>query len=123
MNDTNPSLPSLKTLTISSLIATVIAGFVLIAFVLPAEYGIDPTGLGQKAGLTVLSGTTKTDYANRAMAIPLPTQKMAEMTCSDQSVIIEPNSVKRRPWQDTVIITIPPNTGLEYKFHCNYSAS
>ena len=33
---------------------------VLIAFVLPAEYGIDPTGIGRALGLTAINGPTRT---------------------------------------------------------------
>ena len=119
MNDTNAALPSLKSLMISSLIATLIASFVLIAFVLPAEYGIDPTGLGKKAGLTVLA--EKANYPMQVMAIPLPTQKLAEITCSHASAMAGGNSVEG-PWQDTVMITLPPNKGLEYKFHLTRGA-
>jgi hypothetical protein len=36
--------------------ATVGAGAVLTFFVLPAEYGIDPTGVGKAMGITALSG-------------------------------------------------------------------
>ncbi len=120
MSDTNSSLPSLKALTIASLIATLIAGFVLIAFVLPAEYGIDPTGLGKKAGLTVLSG--KTNYSIQARAIPLPTQKLSEITCSNQNAVTAGNTVNEPLRQDTVMITVPPNKGLEYKFHLTRGA-
>ncbi len=37
-------------------IVTVAAGALLVAFVLPAEYGIDPTGIGKLTGITALSG-------------------------------------------------------------------
>lgn len=33
-----------------------VASFALVVFVLPAEYGIDPTGVGQKMGITGMSG-------------------------------------------------------------------
>ncbi len=50
---TNP--PSAKRLAVSVLIAVLLAGVALLLFVLPAEYGIDPTGLGQRLGLTQMS--------------------------------------------------------------------
>src|SRR5215204_2211155 len=49
----------------SRLIATVAAALaaaaiILVLFVLPAEYGIDPTGVGRITGLTQISSPTKT---------------------------------------------------------------
>jgi hypothetical protein len=38
-------------------IALLVAGFVLVVAVLPAEYGIDPLGTGRALGLTALSAT------------------------------------------------------------------
>lgn len=46
---------STKTLVISTLSAIVLAALALITLVLPAEYDIDPTGIGQKLGLTALA--------------------------------------------------------------------
>ena len=37
---------------------TVVAGAVLVGFVLPAEYGVDVTGLGEFTGLNALASTT-----------------------------------------------------------------
>ncbi len=44
----------------STAIAAVTAGLVLLLLVLPAEYNIDPTGVGRALGLTALSGSTRT---------------------------------------------------------------
>lgn len=48
--------PSRKTLLMGAFWTLVGAIVVTILFVLPAEYGVDPTGLGEKIGLTRLSG-------------------------------------------------------------------
>ena len=45
-------LPSSRQLLRSTAIALVAAGALLITTVLPAEYGIDPTGMGRALGLT-----------------------------------------------------------------------
>jgi hypothetical protein len=42
--------------------ATVIGGCLLVVAVLPAEYGIDPTGMGKKLGLTALSGSAPAEF-------------------------------------------------------------
>ncbi|MGQ0699977.1 MAG: hypothetical protein ACT4PZ_17250 [Panacagrimonas sp.] len=41
-------------------VAITAAAVLLVAAVLPAEYGIDPTGVGKAMGLTALSGHTET---------------------------------------------------------------
>jgi len=52
--------PSGKRLLRTTLLALVGAALVLIVVVLPAEYGIDPTGIGKAAGLTALRAPTRT---------------------------------------------------------------
>ena len=47
-----------KRLAVSALASVALAGLVLVLFVLPAEYGVDPTGLGDKLGITGMSGYT-----------------------------------------------------------------
>lgn len=80
MNDINPPVPSLKSLLIASAFATLLAAFILISAVLPAEYGIDPTGLGKMTGLTALSAHTKATSQPLAVTLPQP----AEINCPDQ---------------------------------------
>ena len=46
--------PSTKRLAISCLVAIAGAAIVLVTVVLPAEYGIDPTGIGRTLGLTAI---------------------------------------------------------------------
>ena len=58
-------LPSTKQLLLSTLIAFIAAGVVLIATVLPAEYGIDPTGVGKILGLQKM-GEIKVQLENKA---------------------------------------------------------
>jgi hypothetical protein len=52
--------PSRKRLLTSVLAAIAGAAVILVAFVLPAEYGIDPTGIGKAMGLTAINGPTRT---------------------------------------------------------------
>ena len=54
VDETTPASPrTLARLTIGALAA---AGVVLVCFVLPAEYGIDPTGVGRATGIVRLAG-------------------------------------------------------------------
>lgn len=51
-----PPAPSKRKLAIATLSAFAVAGIVLVAVVMPAEYDIDPLGTGEALGLVVLSG-------------------------------------------------------------------
>ncbi len=61
----NADLPSKAHLIKSTIIAVVIATVILITAVLPAEYGIDPTGIGKVIGL-VKMGEIKTSLSKEA---------------------------------------------------------
>lgn len=100
MNETNIPVQSLTSLTISIISAVLLAFVVLVAIIGPAEYGIDPTGLGKALGLTVL----------------------AKSTPSLKSVTICPTGEGLADWQDIVVITVPPFSGLEYKFYLEQQA-
>lgn len=60
-------VPTARQLVRSTLYAVVIAGALLVTCVLPAEYGIDPTGIGRRIGLTQM-GETKRALAEEAAA-------------------------------------------------------
>ena len=49
-------LPSTRKLLKSTALAAAVAGVILLTTVLPAEYGIDPTGVGKVLGLDVSGG-------------------------------------------------------------------
>ena len=65
MNDisdlSREGLPSGKSLVKATAIAAVTAGVLLVTTILPAEYGIDPTGLGKSMGLTALTAANVTE--------------------------------------------------------------
>lgn len=133
MNNINPpvqSLKSLKSLIIATIFAALLAALILISAVLPAEYGIDPTGLGKTMGLTALSAPAKEAAQPLAMTCPVLPQP-AEISCP------EPNNAASKPeklakntqkeqqaqWKDSVKIRVPAGDGLEYKFHLVKGAS
>ena len=101
MNEVTIPVQSLKTLIISMISAVLLALFVLVAFIGPAEYGIDPTGIGKDLGLTVL-------------AKPIPASVKKVESC--------PTGKQLADWQDIVKITIPAKSGLEYKFYMQKNA-
>lgn len=63
----------------STMIALAVAGLLLVTVVLPAEYGIDPTGVGRVLGLTRM-GEIKTRLAKEAAADAAADAKAAEDT-------------------------------------------
>ena len=81
-----------RTLLLSSIAAGILAGVALVLFVLPAEYGKDPTGIGTALGLTRLAQTNT--YVRP---------------------VFDPEVEGNR--QDNVDIVIPAGGGLEYKLH------
>lgn len=93
MNEIQHSIQSTKTLLKALAVAIVLAGIIFVTIVLPAEYDIDPTGIGARLGLTVLAAS-------------VPEQVAGSATGSDDPSYRE----------DQTTITIPANKGLEYKF-------
>lgn len=96
------------TLARASLAALAGAGAVLMLFVLPAEYGIDPTGIGGALGLTALNGEVE-DAADT----PAPAAATTAAAVPDQT---QATIVKTTPWRtDTQTVTIPAHDGVELK--------
>ena len=52
--------PPARKLWLATAIAVAGASLALVLFVLPAEYGIDPTGFGRATGLAAMHGRAKT---------------------------------------------------------------
>lgn len=63
------ALPSGRQVAIGSAVAVSVAAVAMVFFVLPAEFGIDPTGFGEKAGLTGLAagGSGTNIYLERGL--------------------------------------------------------
>lgn len=64
-NSVPTELPSTRKLVRSTIVAAVIAVAILVVVVLPAEYGVDPTGIGRVLGLTEM-GEIKASLAKEA---------------------------------------------------------
>lgn len=56
-NESKTAAPSRQSLVKGALWTFVAAAVITVLFVLPAEYGVDPTGLGEKIGLMRFAGT------------------------------------------------------------------
>lgn len=64
-----PEPPSARRLLRSTVIAALVATVILLTVVMPAEYGVDPTGIGRLIGLTEM-GETKARLAREAAGEP-----------------------------------------------------
>jgi hypothetical protein len=100
MSEITHPVQAISTLVKALIAALMIAIILFVTLVLPAEYNIDPTGIGERLGLTVLSGNVPAEVPGR------PTQ--------------EGDNAYR---EDETTITVPANNGLEYKFHLEQYAN
>jgi hypothetical protein len=105
----NSLAPSRRRLAIATLIAIVIAAIVLVIAVLPAEYAIDPTGIGAKLGLTQLA---LTDEIEAAAAEAAAETAVALEPVRPGANTPQPTAFKR----DVVEFELGPFEGFEYKY-------
>lgn len=106
-----PNQPTSKQLIRSTLIALGLAVAILVTVVLPAEYAIDPTGIGRVLGLTEM-GQIKDQLAKEAV-IDAANDKAASAVTTNT----EANNQKEvsGDWRDTMTVTLKPGDGAEVK--------
>jgi len=87
-------------------IALLVAGLMLVMFVLPAEFAVDPLGTGARFGLLPLGVTGQQVAALESAA--------AAGTAGQGGAIIV---AQERPFQtETVAFKVAPHQGMEYKY-------
>lgn len=130
---TRAELPTSAQLLRSTAIAIVAAAGILVTIVLPAEYAIDPTGVGRMLRLTEM-GEIKTQLANEAEAdrlkdlqAPTPVLPAPDKRSGLGSVLaglfVSPANASERivvaqaapSRTDETVITLKPTEGVEYK--------
>ena len=109
-------LPSSAQLLRSTVIAAVSAVAILVTVVLPAEYGIDPTGAGRVLGLTEM-GEIKTQLAEEAEM-----DRLMEADRDDQSSFLDDilglfvsTAQAQEAWRDELTFTMAPGGTAEIK--------
>lgn len=119
-------LPSSKQLLRSTVLAAVSAVVLLVAVVLPSEYGIDPTGVGRVLRLTEM-GEIKTQLAAEAAAdaaAPAPaapaqavgtTTAMASANAAQPPAPAPAAAAAKIQWRDEMAVTLTPGEGKEIK--------
>jgi hypothetical protein len=129
-------VPSLRKLLTATAVALLAACVVLVAFVLPAEYGIDPLGTGRALHLTDLASAT--EQPRKPAATPPAAAASASQTTPDVTSInpvLVPSPAgdaptvkntliaQRRPFQfDSREITLAPGEGMEIKYNMRKGA-
>ena len=120
-------LPSSKKLIKSTAIAAVSAVVVLVTCVMPAEYAIDPTGMGKVLGLTKM-GEIKQSLAeesengiNAAQAVNSVEQISVET--STQSAADNAHMIMPAIYKESISIELKPGQATEVKLTMPQSAS
>lgn len=116
----NSDLPSAGKLIKSTFVAISFAAIILVTAVLPAEYGIDPTGIGNILGLTKM-GEIKVSLAQDAAAENMKVgvkkpeaKKIAEPVVTVAEKAVEAQG-KTPVMSDSITLSLKPNQGREVK--------
>lgn len=127
-------VPSTAKLLKSTALAAVTAGVILVTVVMPAEYGIDPTGVGNVLGLKKM-GEIKMTLADEAAAEKADAEAAQNLPLADLTVaagraapleaappvVKAPVQPQQQPQQvaadyrDEMKVTLTPNEGAEIK--------
>ncbi len=118
-------LPTSGQLKRSTLVAAISAAVILVAIVMPADYGIDPTGIGRVLRLTEM-GQIKNRLAAEAaadtlaaktnpVAMPPAVTTAAPMTSNAAMLPVVAEAAPKIEWRDTTTVTLKPGEGTEVK--------
>ena len=110
------------------LVATLVAGVLLVGAILPAEYGIDPTGVGKSLGLTALYNPAPAPVhvvppvaaavARIDPALPTTVKPGSTVSAMGEPRGIAIASKQALPYRtDTMEIVLAPRKGVEVKTH------
>lgn len=116
-------LPTSRQLLKSTLAAILAAAAILVTIILPAEYGIDPTGVGRALGLAEM-GEIKVQLAREAeedrirdqQAAPAP-ERRSSIGSFIGSIFIRPAAAQtaQAARSDEMSVTLKPGQGAEIK--------
>ena len=124
---TSAELPSSRQLLRSTLLAAVAAVVLLVAVVLPAEYGVDPTGIGRVLRMTEM-GEIKQQLAAEAAADAAAVPAVPAQAADTVAAATATANVAQPPapapvsaaaptieWRDEMPVTLAPGEGTEIK--------
>ena len=107
-------LPSSSQLFKSTIIAALVAGILLLLVILPAEYGVDPTGVGDFLGLKKM-GEIKVSLEKEAIIEPVVFKDNSVQPEKEKSKSVEDN-------HDITEILLAPNEAIEIKLEMKKGA-
>lgn len=111
--DTRP-VPTLRQLWKAVVIAVLAATAILIIAVLPAEYGVDPTGAGKLMGFTAMSSASKqAEPALPSTAAPAGQTQTPKASGLEATAILTQSEVPLRT--DEMSLALAPGKGAEIK--------
>ncbi len=118
-NTEDSELPSTSKLIKSTILAAVAAGVLLVTVVMPAEYGIDPTGIGNAIGLKKM-GDIKVSLSEEAavnQSHTIAVKDDDEPAQAEVAVTPNPESVDTTPTilNHEMQVTLAPNESTEIK--------
>lgn len=129
MSAPQPEVPTTQRLVKATLLSLLVAAAILVVAVLPAEYGIDPTGIGSHLGLDALASTEVSNAEDLSSPAPALSPDAAD---APEAIATEPGlDAVGQPIQpidstpvskrsdgfrsDEVNITLAPGKGAEIK--------
>lgn len=105
-----PPAPSARKLLIGSVAVLAVAAVALVVFIMPAEYGIDPTGAGKALGVTKLSEPGMSEEQIRGA------KRTGVLTLSEQPL-------QRESWDDEWQVVLAPYESIELKYTLDEGAA
>jgi hypothetical protein len=125
------ALPTPRTLLRSTVIALAVAAVLLVTVVLPAEYGVDPTGIGNVIGLKrmgeikmALALEAEADAAADAAALAAEEEDAANFVVSAEEQTAPDGTVDESAGKlEMMEISLQPDEGKEVKLRMSEGAS
>lgn len=116
---TERELPSTSKLITSTILAAAIAGALLITVVMPAEYGIDPTGIGNVIGLKKMGeirvSLAKEEAADRANNSGTNTEVKQDEVNAAVASTPQPTGIGATTLNHEMQVRLAPDEGAEIK--------
>jgi hypothetical protein len=110
-------LPSQASLIRAVFVAVLAGALVTVVIVLPAEQGVDPTGMGRALGLTQMGEAKRALESTSASteAKPEVSTTTAAPMISSSAPIPSASTAPARSRADVTKVNVPPNKGVEVK--------
>lgn len=126
MTEINHPILETKKIIKATIVALIIGIILLVIAVLPAEYGIDPTGAGKILGFSKLHQPVgKTDITNSVQVVEQPSHRILKLENGGSATEVERPSEANNPApekqfeerEDSLQVVIPAGGAIEYKIN------